>query len=565
MTVFAGFIPDGVFGHDWSGASTSLGTPPQWQIEEAHDGEFLRVLGDDAFGQKGARAAAAARARRFSGILPDEISSTFFESIVVIPRKQTLGFILANQTFSFDVYNAYRREKRILSSWVNNSDAGIDQVNMPSLPHTYNPLQGQVLVFSITEAGAPEISGDIDFVFDTETIVIPVTGQRAIMFAFEPDTPVVERLLFKTDIMRKRDGREQRYANRPIPRQVFDLTYSLTDFERELFDTILFDSGARALGLPVWVEPMVLTADAPAGTLTVNVETTAYADLRGTVMLFRSPEYFESLELDSFTADTVTFKTESLRDFGAGERLYPVRIAFPGDTVRGEKIGKQLQISRLTFAVEDNDADLSDASGFSSFGGFVLIDDPNMVDPTLQETLFRQQAILDNDTGTFEVSSEVFQGRRGQQKIFFSNSRRRLWQIRQLFHFLKGRAVSFYIPTFFEELVPVATVTSGLGTMTIRNVGYTKFIQSRKPRNVIRVVKTDGTSMTATITSSSEIDVDTEQLNVTPTWPSTATISQIERVEMLTRCRIDEDVLTIKHTTAKGDATAAVPMTEVFE
>jgi hypothetical protein len=134
-----------------------------------------------------------------------------------------------------------------------------------------------------------------------------------------------------------------------------------------------------------------------------------------------------------------------------------------------------------------------------------------------------------------------------------------------LIHFLKGRTTAFYIPTFFTELRPTGTVVSSSDQLTITNIGYTKFYQARSPRNVVRILKTDGTYFTSTVIDSEEDSEEEETLTVDPAWSETASLDEIDRVDLLTKVRMDSDDVVIRHQTATGQALGSVPVTEVFE
>ena len=101
----------------------------------------------------------------------------------------------------------------------------------------------------------------------------------------------------------------------------------------------------------------------------------------------------------------------------------------------------------------------------------------------------------------------------------------------------------------------------------VRAVDYVDSVQERQPRNVIRLVKTDGTlSDPKVVTGSSTPSAGTERLSIaSDNVGVTATISEIERLELVEKVRIDSQRITIRHESATGNAVVDFPVVTVLE
>ena len=152
-----------------------------------------------------------------------------------------------------------------------------------------------------------------------------------------------------------------------------------------------------------------------------------------------------------------------------------------------------------------------------------------------------------------------------QKKTFEVRTREDLWNVRQLLYALRGRQISFYIPTFTAELQVTTVLTNGSTAMTITNVGYSRYVANTSPKNIIRVVETDGTILTRTITASAEVDNTTETLTVDTPWPENILPTDIRRVEFLEKVRMNADKIPITHISGLGEATIGFPVKVVFE
>ena len=173
---------------------------------------------------------------------------------------------------------------------------------------------------------------------------------------------------------------------------------------------------------------------------------------------------------------------------------------------------------------------------------------------TLGESFERRLFIFDNGTGLVGQVSPWAHDKRVSQKGFYISTRQQLFELRQLILALRGRQISWWIPTFAEDLTATQDLVISVNTIDIANIGYTRFIQSREHKKTFRITFTDGTSLIRVVQSSAELSVDEERLTLDTTWPANRTVSEIERIEFLELSRFDTDSLRIRHQTTIGRA-----------
>jgi len=538
--------------------------PPQWSIER-----LGKVPGANPIGGTHAEASpyAPVGTSNFSGALAQGPGDDFFEKIILLPRQIDAGLVLSTLNYTVQLYSSYRKAIRAFTSYTSSAGAGVYFTGLPTIPSTIQPQTGWTLTLWITADGPPEIDGELIFGFDTGDIILYLTGQRTVLLPFEPEAPIVERLQWLTDILTHKNGKEQRVSLRLAPRQIFEVEFQVTDYQRRCLESMIFSVQEKALGFPVWHEAAILTAAASIGDDTIYVDSTQYVDLRdgGLAAIYANEALYETLEILSKTTTSITFASTLLSNFPAGARVLPVRIVYANQVGRGERYPVGLQSLRLILTALDNTVDLSSTVGFSTFNSKVLLDDPNAMDETLPETFEKELLTWDNETGVFMVASRWPMGRRGHAKRFVSSNRQALWQIRCLLHALRGRQISFYIPTFYDDLLVTRDVTAGSATLTVQNVGYTKYINAVAPRNVIRLTKTDGTSAIRTITGAAVIDENEEQLTLNSNWGINATIAQVRRVDFIEKVRMDSDEAVLTHQDALGWSTVDIPVKAVLE
>ena len=498
------------------------------------------------------------------------VDKDWFDNLYVLPASIDAGFVITEQINPMTVYSSFKDATRSLDSVVNNVDSGVSLGGgFPLLPESIPPQSGFAFTLDISPTGPPVVDGTFDFIFDIQTIEVPVDGLRTILFSLQPETnqAFVEKLQFITEVIRLRDGREQRISLRKTPRQTFEMDFKLDGANRQALEALLFDRQDKSFGIPVWFEPAFLTSPITAGDTVVNVDDTSFGDFRagGLITVWEDERNFEVAEVQSLTATTITLTGPFTADHPLTTRVYPTRVAFMNETISGRKSLVNLQETKLVFTVLDNESDLSDTSAFPTFDGKVLLDEPNLVREALSETWAKTITVIDNNTGTFEVFSPENLSRRGHVKRFFSDNRERLWNVRQLIHALRGRQISFYIPTFFDEFTPTLPILDTDSILTFTNFGYTQFVTQRSPRDVIRVVRKVGDPIIRTVIDSTILSVDEERITLDAAWGVNIALDEIDFVDYLTKVRLDSDSVKFTHGKSIGEALIIAPVIEVLE
>lgn len=482
----------------------------------------------------------------FFGAPRDEMGPgiDWFEDFHVIPRSFILGNVLSTQQIPVEVYSAFRNAPHSWNAWVNNAGAGITLLSAPSLPYVFAPQSGKQMQLQVSTSGAPKVDTTLDWVFDFATIYTDIQLNRVVLFGMPPELPYTEFLEFLTEVMEHKDGSEQRHALRKNPRQFFQWEVALDEGpERSRVENQLFDWQTRVFGIPVWHELTRLTSSATAGGTTVTVQSTDFADYRvgSLVLVYESATKFDVLTVLAFTSTTVTSTSPLLNTYVAGAIVAPLRTGVLDNPPAEQRFRVNHSRLQVVFRVLDNDSNLASTAAWPTFNSKVFLSDINVVRDTIAVSLQQEVIVLDNKTGSTYRDTPWAHNRRGSSKTFIANSRQGLWNIRQLMHSLRGRQVSFYLPTFAKDLELASSIVNGANTLSVTDVGYTQFVRQRQPRNVIRVVPNNGVSpITKTVTSSADAGA-TETLTVDSNWAVGLTAAQVDRVEFVEKVRLDSD------------------------
>lgn len=489
----------------------------------------------------------------------------WFERVHVLPRSPIdFGNIVTTVSQLFEIFNAYRRTPIVFSSFVNNAGAGITIPDLPAIPTTLQPLTSFLdptttrlspvrMEVTALKDGDPAFDDTLDFGFVPGGIVsLRVKGLRIILLVSEFDGDVDEVLEFATDVMPAESGKEKRASFRRNPRQAFEVAFLLSGRERRLLQNQLFDWQDKAFGLPLWHERTVLTAAISIGATSLAVRDISNADFRtlGLCAILTDERIYDVIVITAQTSTSITLQSATLNAYPLGTYVMPVRIVAAEQTVRNRRPPKTDETFLARFRVLDNDtgAPTGSVSGWSTFGSKVLLD-RNYLDSSEAEGLYdRKLTIVDSLSGIIVQSSPWDRSKHGFPVGFRVNTRADKWKLRRLFLALRGRQVSLWCPTFFDDdLVVTQNLTSGTNTMRIELVGYAKFAKTRQPKSTFKITFTDGSSLVRTITAAVEFSATEETLTIDTNWPASRLTTEIVSVQFYQMIRFDSDQVRFRH------------------
>jgi len=495
----------------------------------------------------------------------------WFEAFHVLPRSFDFGNLLSAQSTPIEVFNAFRREIREWTSFVNGAGAGTSLGGQPTLPTNVDNLSGVQMTVDVETTGDPFVDATLDFGFSgLGTIFVPIEIQRIVLWGAVPEQQHIEALDFLTNVYTSKNGEEQRESVRKAPRQSWDYTYRIDEgVEMQTLENLLFDFHSRTFGVPVWFDDTELTNGESAGASTIVVGSTDFRDFRvgGLAVIIVDQSTFDVLEISAITATTLSFTSPTINAYLARTSVYPLATCFAQSQISGSRWPVNLQEDKIRFEPTDNDIDIGDLSAFSSFNGKLLLDNPNSVRGRKVGHGFRMALEkIDGQTGLRFQDSSWDRDKRGYVFTLRADGRQTVWEMRRMLHGIKGQFISFYVPRASDDLVAVADLLSASNLLDVTNVGYAQFVRHRQPKNVIRVNFVDGSApLLRTITNSSNTSPTVDQLTVDTNWPSTITPAEISRIEYVEKLRFATDRIRINYDRAALRARMVAPLQVLFE
>jgi hypothetical protein len=527
--------------YEWLPESTVLGGLPGAFSDAANDDPTRVIAGRELNGQ----------------VRDDSVStSIWFEDVHVLPRVIRPGIIGGVTDTVMELVNAYRRTDQTWNSWTNNDGPGIDIVDEPSLPTTiaaFTQLDNVKVRFLLE--GDAVVDSTIDFTWSAGVCPVVIEFTRIVPFATSqgvlvPEDEIDESMIFLTDVLDKA-GKEQRIRLRKNPRAILSHRYLIDDDRRRSeIDRKLAAAQTAQWGCPLWEHEVRLAVAASAGSSTITVNSTEFRDYRvdGLVLIFVPDGDYEIRTINSLTSTTLTLASGLSASYPVGARVVPVVPARLRPNLEGARYPVNLGELNIDFEVLDNDVDIAETSAFSSFNGKVLLDDFNAQRTTTRDGLATTFYEVDSQTGVRYITPFEPRSRNTRSKSFFAIGPEARWNVRRLLHALGGRHISFYLPTFREDLVLSDALVSGSDKMTVFWSGYLQDVNVQEPNAALRVELNDGTTYDRTITSASEApDQSTETLTLGDTWPSDVAIEDVARIMFLQKVRFDSDTIQIQH------------------
>ncbi len=458
-----------------------------------------------------------------------------------------LNNVLSEQVFVIELWSA----------WLTNY--GFDTLaatNLPdatlllpiSVPYIFKPLETVSGTINVAALGVPTIDGFYTLTFDQQVMVIPVTGQRVVVWPFVPQTSFTERKEWLTDVIPARHG-EQRLALREIPREVLSYNYifkSVEEFSRA--KSIAHTYAHLSLATPLWTD-VVRLSNLVLGQ-TVIPFTTSFLSLEvdSIVIFWTSFTSYEVGEVLAIDSSSITLK-QGLRADRANCWIAPVFIGYINEGINLVRNANGKNEASLSYNCTNNFPVVAPAASGESYLGLPVVTFKSVVTGGLAERYERETTTFDSETGGF-VRFDLDDYNRGKHFISIkATSREELYTIRQYFNYLQGKFRPFWLPSYNQDLIPVETLNIGASSIKVKFAGWSTY--------GVHTIRVTGSS-TAYFAVTGAIDNfdGTEQLSIVPNSP--ATITNITRIDIMTKVRLDADGVEFSHANKITTVKAAV-------
>lgn len=364
--------------------------------------------------------------------------------------------------------------------------------------------------------------------------------------------PMVERVSFLTDILRAQEGAEQRRELRQTPRRSFDVDLLLVGAERTFWDLFINALGGQEITAPLYWEvvsvPATLTATVSDR---IDFDTSfrewPYHEGRLAILMGKTAMDYEVVEIAAVDAGGVDLALPVARSWPKGTKLLPLRrcvlsqvgeLSHPSAAVASVTV--QLRVvgpNPWTPAADDSPVYL---------GLPVFLSEPNWVE-NLSVNYDREVSLLDVDVGLTYQVDDLGRVLLGQAHRWFLPGREKLAGFRDLIYRHRGRAGSFWLPTFKADLKLVSPAAFNQINIEVEDVNFGYTGGPTGGREYIAIRHTGGTIIRKVLSISAGSSPATRRLNLDAQLGLALSPGVVRRISFVDVARFDTDEFDITH------------------
>lgn len=494
-----------------------------------------------------------------------------FGKIIIIPGSKALGFVITATQFAVEVWNAFRDSDQVLESIDISGAGGLAIVDLYGEPLLFAALDSRIYQATVPGAGATQINQTVLFGFlgSPPGTSLVVTGSRIVLFSvrLDWDEGVEETIEYLTDVLRAYSDNEQRRALRQVPRRAVKFrALTLNARDAAGLESLIWGWQHQPYGVPWWPDAQPLTADLPAGSYAIPVETADRQFAAGGLVAIWVDEYtFEALTITSVGAHAIGVSSPTQFSWAGdpGTRVIPVFLCRLPASIDVSRHSSEIDQVDLSFIGESAQPAPAPASSPAQFKGFDVLEiAPNWESAPLKRSYKRSLVTIDPKIGPIQVIDKGGSAIVGQEFPWWLDTHPVVTAFRAFILRRLGQLVPFWIPTWDQDLVLANDVNSGDTGIVIKSEFYSRFFFPNEARRFVAFIPTDGSgNVYRKITAAADNGDGTEGLTLEASTGKTFAKGST-MISFLTLARLAEDRVAIKWTSA-DHADALISLQEV--
>lgn len=400
----------------------------------------------------------------------------YYEMIHVLPSSVNVGSITGDISTNVEIWNAYREESKQLTAIVETGTTGVSF--SLTAPKTFNPLESTIETLDIFISGPAELAAEYELIFTgISSSSITATGERVLALPYIFGAPATETLKFKTDILNKKDGTEQRIRLRSSARNHFDVSLTIPNDEMQRAFNLIYGWRVNSWALPIWTQARI-GSTVNAADLVISVDTTnAQFKVGGFVCIWQNAKLFQVVTITAFDLTSITINTPASSQFITPYVMPAVTSIMIKDPTRSHDAynGK----IKAEFLLIGNDEITSAGTLYPYADGIEeFYYTPLMPGKKLTDTIKSKFDIIDYDTGNITTFSDWTHAKVARKiKVIFETPAE-IYEFKEWAYRIAGRQVPFYMP-FYENSFTVTQTVTVTNSMVVSAQGYSNYAAVR--------------------------------------------------------------------------------------
>jgi len=476
------------------------------------------------------------------------------ERIHVTPGSIDFANIVGNASRTINVWNAYAQSVTLTSIGATGAE-GLTLSGQPAPPLTYSGYQDRDYTLTATTDGPPTVAASFVFNFSAGgSRTVTVAGRRVIAWWWRPtwDRGILERLEWKTDVLRSYNGREQRRKLRKGARRSVEFDVLISDADRRQLETTVGGWQARVWALPVWWSARTPTAPISLGATSIAISTANSDFAAGGLAIVLAPDGTnEVVEIDTVGASALNLRRPTASAWSTLAQVFPAIPARMDQAVALARFTGSAAYLRARFTGTEP-ADFTAATPATTFLGYPAITARPLMAGEIGLGMRRKVEEIDGDVGAIYVDDEAGLPLLDQSHGWLAVTEGEAAALRGLLYLLAGRFGAVWLPSFADDFTVRANIAAGAAAIDVVHTNYGRYLVGTPGRNHLAIFLRSGAVSLHKISGSVEVDATTERLTLSPTVASSIATSDILAVSFLSLVRLGSDAVEVQHWTGES-------------
>lgn len=255
-----------------------------------------------------------------------------------LDRNFDFGVITEEKLVKFYIRNA--DDKSIYLQDIKNEVNGV-RISGINAGDTLKQNEWRKVILTVQNAGDIDAKGEIKFIFENQTIILKISGTRAVIFAYRPNFSYSQTKEFKTDIFTAQNGKETRVAKLNRPKISVSFSITTKEIENGVIDVLNFALNKYCL-IPLWLSLTLCTEDSKGEILKCDTR-----DFDKYLIIWRDFNDYNFAKILKLGEESITIdkKIEAKK----GDFILPVIKATPNKRVNYDFLNSEIKSFNLEF------------------------------------------------------------------------------------------------------------------------------------------------------------------------------------------------------------------------
>lgn len=368
------------------------------------------------------------------------------------------------------------------------------------------------------------------------------------LIPFQPQVPITENLLWKTDTQISKNGTEDRARLMDSPRTMMRFNFPATINKKNRFQNIIWRGMDQEWIIPLWNQMQLVTISSGSDTHTAVTDYVEFEE-NGLVLAWSSDNSWQLLSLDQVNSGSIVTVSETSEDFSV---IMPARLGYL--TRSPDRGFNGLEDAYLVEFIIEPLAEIE--SSPTQYGGEDIYSEEVLLESDYSsEEIKRDKDIFNSEFGLLSVITNWNTSKTMMPNRVICENLQENWELRTFLHRRSGRYRSFWQPTFENDLRIKNTATIG-STLLVENDFLDSIFEERKHI----AIETSSGWLFREITSVSTLDATTLQFHLNISLGIAET--SVKRVCWLNLNRLEADSIDIKYE-GGGVSHSSFPVTRI--